>query len=76
MAVKKAKRNKRYMSSEEVRLRKMMVQHQVTGRMIANKLDIHEPQVTYTLRSLTPEKVDQLEDVILELSNKPQKVAS
>ena len=77
MAVKKrTKREKRYMTSEEIRLRKMMLDHEVEQMAIAKHLDVAESAVTYYLRSLTPSRVKQLEDIILELSKTPQKAAS
>lgn len=64
------------MTSEEIRLRKMMLDHGVEQQEIANRLDVSESVVTYHLRSLTKSRVEQYENLIRDLSKSPQKVAS
>lgn len=79
MAVKKrTKREKRYMTKEEVQMRKLLAEHNVTQQEIAQEMNVNEAAVTYHLRSLTPTKVEELKAMILKISerNTPQKVAS
>lgn len=76
MAVKK--REKRYMTGHEKRLRKMMIDHQVSLSEIAEYEEVSEPAISLRLKSLTPSIVQRFEDIILELSKQrtPEKVAS
>lgn len=72
------KREKRFMTPQERRLRRMMVEHDVTQVEIAKEMDIPESNVTYYLRSLTPSKVTRLENLIISLAKAQaqQKAAS
>lgn len=76
MAIKQ--RGKRFMTDQEKRLRKMLIDHRVSLQEIADREDISVSAVSLRLKSLTPEMVDRLEGIILELSKErsPQKAAS
>lgn len=75
MSVKK--REKRYMTRQERRLRTMMTKHQVTVSDIAAHEDVTRQAIDNRLKSLTPSMEERIEDIILELSKiRSRKVAS
>lgn len=70
-------REKRFKTPQEKRLRRMMIEHEVSISDIADYEDITIPAVCLRLKSLTPSSMQRLEDIIIELSihQSPQKVA-
>lgn len=71
------KREKRFMTKQERRVRAMMAEHQVTLSDIAAYEDVTAQAIDQRLKSLTPSMLERFEDIILELSkNRSRKVAS
>lgn len=71
------KREKRFMTAQEKRLRRLMVDHQVSMIEIAEYEDVSDQSViTNRFKNLTPSSLEHYEDLILKLSKAPQKVAS
>ncbi len=79
MPVKKRERKeKRFMTAQEKRLRQMMLDHEVSQVEIAEVENVSESAIVHRLKSLTPSSVERFEDLIISLSKnrRPQKVAS
>lgn len=71
------KREKRFMTAQEKRLRHLMVEHQVSMIEIAEYEEVSDQSViTNRFKNLTPSSLEHYEDLILKLSKAPQKVAS
>lgn len=69
MAVKtRQRKEKRFMTPQEKRLRKMMMDHEVTQVEIADIENISESAVVHRLRGLTPSSLKRFEDLIISLS--------
>ncbi len=64
----KPKREKRFMTAQEKRLRQMMIDHQVNQVEIAEHEGVDQSAINYRLKSLTPSSVAHFEKLIINLS--------